>query len=223
MKLRSISIFVSSLLACGLARADILTYLADSVPDSDTNWTVNMAGVSAFNPSLGTLTQVKLNFSSTISQSLYAHNDNAITSTAGPLPYSAQSLVSLSVSLAGGPAIFTSSPFNFSHSGSLTSSQTWFDSTTVTWNPQTIYTSANDLALFSGSTPLLFTATATDDGLFTASPGNGGAGHYSSAAGQLTVEYTYSPIPEPATYAALLGSLTLMAIEHRRRAARRLV
>jgi hypothetical protein len=68
---------------------------------------------------------------------------------------------------------------------------------------------------------LVFTASALDNGIDTTAQGNVAAYHYSSTAAQLQVEFIYSPIPEPATYAVMLGALTLMVIEVRQRFARR--
>ena len=217
MKTRLLCGLIASLLLGPVLHADIISFTGTSgwVPTRPAPRSFQVQG---FDSSWGTLTQVNLTFSARVLQTGNVEN----TSAAAPMDYSWSG--SADVSLAktpGGPALFAAPAGNFSFSQSGTLTDPFSSLTTTiqdkTWAPLSSLDSALSSYLTSGKLNFSLLATALND--FSVAPGWDLVGGVDTTVNAtLKIDYTYTQIPEPATYAAWFGVCVLGVAAWRRRA-----
>jgi hypothetical protein len=215
MKKRICISLLATLVGCGALRAQsVISYVA-SIPQSSADWSKTI-GLQGFDSTLGTLTQVQLIYSEQTWQSIFAENlsgmksafdltSNATvgwTAAGATMPFYALTTGVHQVGTLGsfdGTIDYSGlSGINFGSTGSTSGSM--FDS---------------DLARYLTNGLVDFTATVVGTSALTGG-GNLLMGATTSAAASLEVKYTYTPIPEPSSYAALLGVITLGLVMGRR-------
>ena len=198
-----------------------------SVPSTLTDWT-DTVGFAQFNPALGTLQSVTLDFSSALSTTLTVANsgtstssgsvktelqvvvqdsgDNLTTPGADPVPYSLTGISQLD---------YLSSKYTYSlgigdqsTSSALTGSGTSSD----TYNISSL-NGAAILSEFTGTGSINLTGTTFTQTNLTNTGGNTSSSQVTFGNLTGTVTYTYLPTvtaPEPSTWAMMLGGLGIL-------------
>lgn len=206
------------------AQAEVLTFTA-SKPTTLTNWT-DVLSVSKFNTNLGTLNSITFELGGTVSGTGRAESLDGSAST---ITLALSSLLTLT--RPDGSTIVITNPV-FSKAYGVTAFDGTIDfagnsgaNTGAVSSSQVetkITTSASDFALFSqaggGTVNLGLGATGLSNGT--------GAGNLitqfgTSASGEIKVSYDYTvaaAVPEPETYAMLIGGLALLGMVRRRSA-----
>jgi len=219
MKTSTSLLAVSILLAASAITATASTEgpITTSTPISptSTDW-IDTLSFAQFNPALGTLDSVTLDFSSTLTTTLSVTNQDDLLDSKG---YAVTELVinvqDTGSNLNANTLDLLSSHFNYSSlapgdtatSGLLTKSQN---------DGGNIYTSSPILSEFTGFGNIILDAgTLTTTGVFYTG-GSAAAIQASDANLTGTVTYTYT-VPEPSTYALLFGGLGLLFLVHRTR------
>ncbi len=208
---------VAGLLLTSVAQAQqVISYFAQ-IPQTTTNWTQTLQ-LPGFDSNLGSLTQVTLSYEGNIWQSVFAENKNHSSAY-----YHLSNTASLSLAKLAGPTLIAANPFVFNRSGSLTAFDGLADysgTSGVTFNNKVtisgVYQDAN-ISSYQDVSLVAFTATALgDNNLILCRYLNDGA--LTTAAASVRVEYGFAAIPEPSTYAAIMGvsALALVAIRRRR-------
>lgn len=188
---------------------------------AQTTWNVPTTSLQYFDSSLGTLTSVKIemdmqfNFSGTI------RNDGPTTDDFYIVPNARMALTKTQQSL---PPIFTPNWINIQADTDPVSVLGLAPNATVGWSSPTYnnsgtitYTGASDLAAFTGTGQL---PTYLKAGSQTAVYGDNAytVNVVSLASGFAKVTYTYTPVPEPSTYAmAGVAIMTLGYVGRRNR------
>lgn len=195
----------------------ILSYVG-SVPQTSTNWssTITLPG---FDSTVGTLTRVQLTFSPEAWQTLQAENLDPVSE-----PYSLQGTVTIDLNRLNGPTLLAPNPVTLARSGTLGAFDGNLDfggSSGVTFTqdtPLTLTTSDANFSAYLDKPSVTFQIVSTGTSKLTGG-GNVAEQATSSAAAQLTVAYSYSPIPEPEAIAAYLagGALVLVSARAARR------
>jgi hypothetical protein len=164
--------------------------------------------VQAFNLSFGELTQVRISFAGEATQSFFV---------VAPESYTLTNQVSLTVGISGGPIVATPGSILHTLSGTLPTGQL-YQTLNTPINFTGSYADADHLALFVGTGTIDLVAHAFEDvQTRTSVSGNGTGGSSSSASlGSIFVEYTYTPIPEPAAFAAIFGLVAFGLVVRRR-------
>jgi hypothetical protein len=226
MKTKLLSGLIAGMLLGGAATAsELLTYFASTpLASTGTPRTIQLPG---FNPDFGTLTEVRLTYWGEVLQTGKVENTGALT----PMNYTLSGTAGLSLSKAGGPVLFASpaGTFSFTQGGSISSpfdgsidfggaSGLTYLAGDTDWSAPAAYLDP-DLAAYLGSGLLNFTSLATSTGGLSITAGNGLGTLATKASATLQVDYTYTLIPEPSTYAAGLGLVVFAAAALRRRAA----
>ncbi|MGB7747308.1 MAG: choice-of-anchor E domain-containing protein [Verrucomicrobiia bacterium] len=90
------------------------------------------------------------------------------------------------------------------------------------WGPVTVqtldtFTSASDLANFTGTGDIPVSAQFNDWFDMTATGGNSSSGGETSSSFTANVTYDYAPVPEPSSFGLLFGGLGLLIWTHRAR------
>mgnify|MGYP000576388004 CR=1 FL=1 len=220
MKTKILGSLIASFLIAGAAQAQqVISYFAQ-IPQATTNWTQTLQ-LPSFDSGLGTLTQVKLSYTGDVWQSLFAEN----TSLANASTYNLTTTATLTLGKQGGPTLFAPTPIAFNRAGPVLGYDGNLDfggTSGVTFNQQTTVNGTyfdGDLPSYLGLGPINFVASAS--GLSTLiSGGNFVKGALTSAATGLSVEYTFTAIPEPSAYAAIFGAAALAFVTIRRRLVR---
>jgi hypothetical protein len=223
--------FVATLLLGSTAQAQILTCTTATSPvltasPAGNSQTLQLQG---FNSSLGTLTQVKLTITGTVSQKIAGENTGT-----GSAPYNYNLGSTVSLDKAGGPNLFTSSLVSLTGSGSVQTFDGTIDfkgasafhsypnenfPTTADTLLNSVYLApAGDLSSYISSGQLSFTAKAVGNSPYSFS-GNSYVQTTNLASLGLKAEYSYTQIPEPSTYAMLTGLAALGFVTIRRRKA----
>lgn len=203
-------------------RADIVSYVA-STPLAAANGVPKTIQLQGFNPTFGTLTQVTLTYAGEVVDTGKVEN----TSTATSMSYTLSGTSDLTLGKNGGSTVFTSpaGTFSFTSSGTINAafdghldfaglSGITYQVQDTVWNSTALYLGSN-LADFVTSSLIDFTSIASSS-TQASTPANGVGSVTTKAAATLNVEYSYSPIPEPATYAALLGLIVFGFVTIRR-------
>ncbi len=188
----------------------VLSYYSQFPPTGSTrlNWVTTLE-LPGFESSLGTLTQVKLMYSAVVSQSMFAENMGAKRAR-----FAFCSLAAVDVSKPGGADLFDRGPIKLHRAGILGAFDGTLDFAGASGTTFTQVVTANDwltdqnLSGYIDVGLIDFIAVAREESRLCA-----GAGvlnrRSTSAVVSLGVEYTYTPIPEPALGAALLGLAAL--------------
>lgn len=207
---------VTSLLAACATTASAATSgpFTTSTPISFTltDWTSTLS-FPQFNPGLGVLNSVQLDFTSTLRTTLTVEN-NAASSSSG----TAKTEIQVTVQDAGNnliaPEIDLLSPvfgYSLAPGASLTSPLL-----TQTGSSSDLYTLAAILAEFTGAGNITLNASTFSQTLLANTGGNTAASQVSDASLTGTVTYTYSVVPEPSTVALLsLAALPLLRRQRR--------
>lgn len=223
-------LLTSALPAVGRAAPILSTvdYTA-SIPVTATDWSpgfppsvTNPLVLPRFDPSLGTLRSV------TISGDYTFENDFSMRFIAPATITVAATEARLAIERPDKSVLFSATPADVSKQQSF-NGPTFPHSVsfpTLTrkeaLSPVTL-TSAADLALFTGTGPgqaLGLPALATSHSTFTSSTGNGDGMVNTRAGVNIMVQYSYTPIPEPATLAVLGGGLLAVLTVRRSRSRR---
>ncbi len=213
MTKRFLFFFAAALfLTTGLASADILGPITTSTPISLTltDWS-NTLAFQQFNPSLGTLNSVKLDFSGSLSTVI------TVSSTTDANGW-AKTEVVLDVQKTGlnlnSPTIsLYSDQFNFEYLNGTVISPTL----TKTGLSSNIYTTTAVLNAFTGTGNIVLDASAAATTLLSFSSGNVTASQVTDASLTGTVTYDYIPIPEPATITLLCTGIFVLKIKRKKR------
>ncbi|TFW13952.1 choice-of-anchor E domain-containing protein [Duganella callida] len=223
-KLTQIALAVAALAAAVDASAAVQTYTVNS---NVLNYTKSSAAgaldFAKFDATLGTLESVQVQLFSNLGTTVKVENTS--TSSASTIKATAGAL--LTFTLSGVSQTLTSSDshtFNASvfdglsnyagtSGGSYTFSSPFSSSST--------YSDAASLALFSGTGSAHANLAASTTSVIAGISGNTRSLVLPSFSGYAKVTYTYAtPVPEPETYAMLLGGLALVgAIARRRKSA----
>ena len=196
----------SSLLLASQAGASLVETFTTTtpVPATLTDWSSTLS-FAQFNPALGTLNSVTLDFSSTLNTTLTINNS-------GSLPSDGSAWTRLRVTVQDGglnltaPEITLLSPeFVFSiGAGQSTSSGLL----TTTGTRGDTYTLAAVLAEFTGTGNISLPASTKTRTVLDYEGGNSLASQVSFASLTGTVTYNYTPVPEPTTM--ITGALLLL-------------
>ena len=223
------TLFTGLMLLNAVSAQSILSYFAAtpavSAPSgSFTNWTKTLQ-LPAFDPGMGILTQVKITYAGEALQTAKGENLSG-----GAAPFSYNVTTTLALAKAMGPTLFSPAPITLTGSGTSGA----FDGTIdfagssgfnftqdITTSGVLIDSSAATLAQYTGVGLIDFTGTAT------ATSSVMGSGAFvsqtiSKASATLSLEYTFTPIPEPSTYAVIIGLAVFGCVTFRRRKAFRL-
>jgi hypothetical protein len=186
------------------------------IPSTLTDWTGSLA-FAQFNPSLGTLDSVTLEFSSTLTTTLTINN-TASSASSG----SAKTELQVTVQDAGlnlnvpeldmlSPAFnYVLGPGGFTTSGLLTKSAN---------DGGNNYTAAGVLAEFTGLGSISLPASTFTQTDLSNTGGNTSASQVTDASLTGTVEYFYTPtaVPEPSTLGLLVLGLGMLPFRRRQR------
>lgn len=209
--------------AIGSAQAEVISFTATKAT-ATTAWN-DVLSFGKFNSNLGTLNSITFELGGTVSGSGRAESLDA---SASVVTLSLSSILTLT--RPDGSTIVITNPV-FSQNNSLSAFDGSIDfagsSGASTGQVSSSHTesfassSANDFALFSqaggGTISLNLGATGQSNG---SGAGNLITQFATSAAGQVKVSYDYTaaPVPEPETYAMLIGGLGLLGLVRRRSA-----
>lgn len=229
MKIHSLSkYFVATLvLAVAASAQQVVSYnspllapLLTATPASVTQ-AVQLPG---FDFNLGTLTEVKVSFNGFVQQR--ARGEFLNNSGAGTSNYSYNLTASVSVDRSGGPDLLDFGPVDLVGSGARQSlydgtfdfaGASGFDTALIdTPLSADYFAPGNLLASYISLLPLNFSVTAIGNSSVSG-PGNFAVSTTNLVGGMMEVMYTYTPIPEPSTYAALAGAAALGFVVRRRR------
>lgn len=209
--------------AIGSAQAEVVSFTA-SKATATTAWS-DFLSFGKFNSNLGTLNSITFELGGTVSGIGRAESLDA---SASVVTLSLSSILTLTRP-DGSTIVITNPVFSQNNSlsafdGSIDFAGTSGASTGQVSNSHTesfTSSSANDFALFSqaggGTISLNLGATGQSNG---SGAGNLITQFATSAAGQVKVSYDYTaaPVPEPETYAMLIGGLGLLGLVRRRSA-----
>ncbi|NVM74880.1 hypothetical protein FHW83_000640 [Duganella sp. SG902] len=205
------TIFAAAALTLAMgANAAVIEFTSNTAQNIEEN--DGELSFAKFNTALGTLTGVKFELFNVLSGSIEVTND--ATTGAGTFVVTAGGQIESDVL---GSVLTTSG--SITKNFSLAAGQTG----NVTLNPWTVsnsvsFNSSSDLSAFKGTGD--YTALLTGWSSATSS-GSGNATYNPIIVmdGYAKVTYTYdaAPVPEPETYAMLLGGLALMGVVARRR------
>lgn len=204
----------SLIAATGMAQAAWVSYTSNTAPLEYTDWDVDLS-LQKFNTSLGALNSITLTLYGGIYGNIGVESTDATASAinaslASELTLARPDLTTLVVTIPITSVSFNATAYDnvFDYGG--TSGQTWLN-LTASASDFVITTSAADKALFSGPGFVLTPVHAK--GLSAGS----GAGNVSTdfdtqATAYATVSYDYTPnaVPEPATWALMIGALALL-------------
>lgn len=209
--------------AVGSAQAEVVSFTANKAT-ATTAWT-DLLSFGKFNSNLGTLNSITFELGGTVSGTGRAESLDAAASI---VTLSLSSILTLT--RPDGSTIVVTNPV-FSNNYSLSAFDGAIDfagsSGAFTGQVSSSHTesfassSTNDFALFSqaggGTISLNLGATGQSNG---SGAGNLITQFATSAAGQVKVSYDYTaaPVPEPETYAMLIGGLGLLGLVRRRSA-----
>ena len=219
-----------SLLGPLVHASDVITFIGTTGLVS-TGSLPTVLPVQGFNPGLGTLTEVKLTYWGEVQHVGTVENQNSNTSVLNPFSYSWSGSANLSLAkTAGGTALFATpaGTFSFILVGVITAPSDGIDDSggpsgrtspiiDLFWNAPAPYLDSN-LAAYNSAGMLNFSALATSASSLDATPGGDLDGGVSTMASSwLKIDYTYTQIPEPSTYAVGLGLTALGFAAWRRR------
>lgn len=234
MKTHLLGSFIAALLLAGAAQAQqVVSYVTSSLnplltgtPNSDTR-SIQLPG---FDANLGTLTHVTLTFDGFVQQRARGEFYNNAGTGTSPFSYNLTTTVSLDRT--GGPDLLDFTPVTLAGAGTRQSlfdgtidfaGASGFDTTLITTALlDSYFAPQNLLASYISVSPVSFLVTATGNSSISG-PGNVILGTTNLVGGFLGVEYTYTAIPEPSTYAAILGAATLGYAALRRRKQKQVV
>lgn len=218
---------VASALTLGtVSAADAATvlYTSNVQATQTTNYATSL-GLQKFNPALGTLQSVKVTLFGNLSGSLRFESFDAspstiVTNLSASLTLTRPDNSTLIVTIPAFSQTFNVAAFDGTFDWGGTSG---FTSAAINASSSNavVLTGATDLALFTGlgslNSPLRAQGTSSATG-----SGNLVTQFTTKAGGYATVEYTFAAVPEPASWALMLGGFGLIGVALRRRSAEKL-
>lgn len=214
MKIKTVSVlaFAVSCLVAFVQAQQVVSYYAE-IPGVSPGAPQTLQ-LPKFDSSLGELTEVTLNFTGEIWQSVYGENMNSSNAT-----YDFASTARLNFARDDGLTVFMSPTFSLKRQGSAGAfdGNVNFDGASGLHFDQNVTTNGiyvdPQLARYVGMGKIDFTAVFTNTTLLN-SDANFARGSSAAAAAGLSVDYRFVPlaaIPEPATYAAMMGLIAAAA------------
>lgn len=215
--------YVSSLLfalafAAAVQAQQVVSYYAE-IPNV-TSGTPQVIELPGFDTALGNLTAVKLTYTGEIWQSVFGENMNSTSST-----YDFSNTAQLSLAKDNGLTLFAPPAFTLKRkgvAGVYDGSVDFANASGFRFNQNVansgVYVDP-ELAQYAGVQAINFKASTMSFSSLDA-VGNFAKGSSLSALASLSVDYTFTPltaIPEPGTYAFLVGGVMMMAVAYKRR------
>lgn len=196
-----------------IAQAASVSYNSNTAPLAFTDWDFSLS-LQKFNTALGTLNSITITLYGQTDGNIYVESTDAAPSTinaslSSMLTLTRPDLTTLVVTTPLTPVSFNASAGDGNPDFGGTSGQSWLKLTASASNFVSTSTAA-DKTLFSG--PGFVLAPLHAAGLSTASgSGNLSFDNDTQASAYATVTYNYAPVPEPASWALMVGGLALLA------------
>jgi hypothetical protein len=219
MKRLAIIVFAAAL--CGSAQAAVVSF-SDTIGPTGTDWSGTL-DLYKFDPSLGTLTEVRLALNGSLTAFGGYENTKTFSQTARMLYYVTQSLgfsatdmPAFTMNTVGGSMTSVNYGTVAAFDGILDYAGASGKTVQFVNEARTdnyVYTTPADLAKFVGTGSLVYDLVYGADATAEVTMGGSGANTFMSrsyAGAGATVEYVYTPVPEPMTLGLLgLGGLLL--------------
>ena len=195
-----------------IAQAASVSYTSNTAPLDYTDWDFSLS-LQQFNTALGTLNSITITLYGETGGNIRVESTDAAPSTlnaslSSMLTLTRPDLTTLVVTTPLTPVSFNASAYDGNTDFGGTSGQTWLNLTASAADFVST-SSAADKTLFSG--PGFVLAPLHAAGLSAASgSGNFAFDNDTQATAYAKVTYNYAPVPEPASWALMIGGLALL-------------
>lgn len=199
--------------ATSMAQAASVSFTSNTAPLDFTDWDFSLS-LQKFNPALGTLNNITITLYGETDGNIRVESTDAAPSTitarlSSMLTLTRPDLTTLVVTSPFAPVRFNASAYDGNLDWTGASGQTWLN-LTASASSFVSTSSAADKRLFSGPG---FVLTPLHAAGLTAASGSGNLAFDNDtlATAYATVTYNYAPVPEPASWALMIGGLALLA------------